>query len=48
MPEPRAANTSSAMAGGWVTAKPNAVPMNGAVQGLATTVASTPVKKEPL
>ena len=33
---------------GWLTAKPSAVPMNGAVQGLATTTASTPVKKLPL
>ena len=48
MPAPRAANTSSATAGGWVMAKPRAVPMRGAVQGLATTTASTPVKKLPL
>ena len=48
MPSPRATNTDSAMAVGWVRAKPSAEPMNGAVQGLATTTASTPVKKLPL
>ena len=33
---------------GWVMAKPMAAAMNGAVQGVATRVASAPVKKEPL
>ena len=32
---------------GWVTAKPTAAPMNGAVHGVAATVASAPVKNEP-
>ena len=35
------------MAQGCVTAKPTAAPMNGAVHGVAATVASAPVKKEP-
>ena len=31
----------------WVKAKPSAVPRNGAVQGVASTVAKTPWKNEP-
>src|SRR6266478_4939554 len=31
----------------WVKAKPRAVPRNGAVQGVASTVAKTPWKNEP-
>ena len=46
-PSPSARITASASAAGWVRAKPTAVPMNGAVQGVATTAASTPVKNEP-
>ena len=33
--------------GGCVSAKPKALPMNGAVHGVATIAAKTPVKKEP-
>ena len=39
--------TVSATAAGCVRAKPTAVAMNGAVHGVATTAASTPVAKEP-
>jgi hypothetical protein len=46
-PSPSARNTSSASSGCAVKAKASADPMNGAVQGLATTTASTPVKKSP-
>ena len=35
------------MTQGCVTANPTAVPMNGAVHGVAATVARAPVKKEP-
>ena len=45
--EAEAAKTASATPALWVSAKPTAEPMNGAVQGVATSVASTPVKKEP-
>ena len=38
---------ASATAGDCSTAKPSAGAMNGAVHGVATTVASTPVKNEP-
>ena len=31
---------------GWVKAKPRADPINGAVQGVATATASTPVPNE--
>src|SRR5205085_8989878 len=31
----------------WAKAKPRAVPRNGAVQGVASTVAKTPWKNEP-
>ena len=34
------------MSGDWVSAAPTAAAMNGAVQGVATSVVSTPVKKE--
>jgi hypothetical protein len=46
-PSPSAANTASAMAAGWVSAKPVAAPMNGAVHGLAATATSAPVQNEP-
>jgi hypothetical protein len=45
MPTPSAANTASACMGGMVRAAPSETPMNGAVQGLATATASTPVRK---
>ena len=38
---------SSAVPHGCVTANPTAVPMKGAVHGVAATVASVPVKNEP-
>jgi len=41
------ANTSSMTAGGATMAPAIAAPMNGAVQGVATTTASKPVKKLP-
>ena len=47
-PRPRARNTASAAGQVWVRAKPRAGPMNGAVQGAATTTARTPVKIEPM
>src|SRR6185437_5373944 len=46
-PMPSARNTSSADSIGAVNAYASALPMNGAVHGLATTTASTPVKKSP-
>ncbi len=46
-PRPRPTNTKRAAGGLWVRAKPSAGPMNGAVQGAATTTASRPVKNEP-
>ncbi len=46
-PRPRAAKTSRATAGLWVTAQPIAPAMKGAVHGAATTTASRPVKKAP-
>ena len=47
MPKPSAAKTSSATGAFCVNANPSAGPMNGAVHGLATSVASAPVKNEP-
>lgn len=46
-PRPSARNTSIASSAGAVNAYASAVPMNGAMHGLATTQASTPVKKSP-
>ena len=46
-PSPSARMTASATAAGWVSAKPTAVAMKGAVHGVATTAASTPVENEP-
>ena len=40
-----AAKTAKTTGGGWLKAKPRAVPRKGAVQGVARTVASTPLKK---
>ncbi len=45
MPRPSVPNTARASGAGWVTAKPSAAPMNGAVQGLAASTASTPEPK---
>ncbi len=45
-PRPSAANTASAAAAGCASAQPSAVPMKGAVHGLATMTASAPVKNE--
>mmetsp|Transcript_23223 Transcript_23223/g.54973 ORF Transcript_23223/g.54973 Transcript_23223/m.54973 type:complete len:221 (+) Transcript_23223:2387-3049(+) len=47
-PRPSARNTASITAAGWASAKARAAPMKGAVQGVATTAASTPVKKLPV
>ena len=35
------------MTNGWISANPMDAPMNGAVQGVATTVASTPARNDP-
>ena len=45
MPAPSAPKTNSVTPIGWVTAYPSAAPINGAVQGAATTTANTPVPK---
>ena len=47
MPSPSAVKIASASAAGRASAKPSAAPMNGAVQGVATSTASTPVRNEP-
>ena len=47
-PKPRLKNTANSAAGGCANANPTAAPINGAVQGVATIVANTPVKKLPL
>ena len=47
MPSPKAAKTGTAIHASCVTAYPRAAPIKGAVQGLATTTASTPVQKLP-
>lgn len=44
-PRPKNWNVSSAVSGGCEKAKPIAVAMNGAVQGVATKTANVPVKK---
>ena len=46
MPVPSAPKITRLIIVDWVNAKPTAAPINGAVQGAATTVASTPVAKE--
>ena len=48
IPTPKAAKMHSALKGAWVNAAPTAGAMNGAEQGVATKVASTPVKNEAL
>src|SRR5262249_35307799 len=47
MPAATAMNIDKMIAGAWVNAKPSAVPRNGAVQGVASTVANTPWENEP-
>ena len=47
MPAPSDAKMANEVIGGCVIANPSAEPMNGAEHGLATTTASTPVKKLP-
>ena len=47
-PKPKAKNINKAINGPCVKAYPIATPMKGAVQGVATNVARTPVKKAPL
>ena len=47
MPRPSARNTAEAVTVLCVTAYPSAAPIKGAVQGDATTTASTPVQKLP-
>ena len=46
-PSPNAPNTSSATGAGAASATANAAPINGAVQGVATSTASSPVAYEP-
>src|SRR5581483_5525651 len=46
-PSPTTANISRINGGGCAKANPSAAPRNGAVQGVASTVASTPLKKAP-
>ena len=45
MPRPRVANTAIACTVGRPMARPSDAPMNGAVQGEAMAVASTPVSR---
>ena len=47
MPRPAAVKTAKMVAAGWLKAKPRAAPRKGAVQGVARTVASTPLRKLP-
>ena len=47
MPTPMVANTASTSSGELLSVKPTAPPMKGAVQGVATTTAITPVMKLP-
>ena len=47
MPAAIATNIANMNAGDWENAKPSAVPRNGAVHGVASTVANTPWKNEP-
>src|SRR5437867_12111480 len=47
MPAAIATNIDKMIAGDCENAKPSAVPRNGAVQGVASTVANTPWKNEP-
>src|SRR4029079_13856215 len=47
MPAATATNIARMIAADWVKANPSAVPRNGAVHGVASTVANTPWKNEP-
>ena len=47
MPAAMAMNIARIITGDCVNAKPRAVPRNGAVHGVASTVAKTPWKNEP-
>src|SRR5215475_2839883 len=47
IPTAMAMNIARMIAGDCVNAKPSAVPRNGAVHGVANTVANTPWKNEP-
>src|SRR4051794_12744625 len=47
IPAAIAKNMSRIVQPDWVKANPSAVPKNGAVQGVARTVAKTPSKNEP-
>ena len=47
MPRPRKQKIISAFIVDRVNAYPRATPINGAVQGVATRVANTPLRKEP-
>ena len=44
-PTPSEEKTAKVTLGDWPMAYPRALPMNGAVQGLATTTASSPVSR---
>ena len=46
-PKPTASNVRRMTADGCVNANPSATPRNGAVQGVASNVASTPLKNAP-
>ena len=47
LPSPKKVKMRIAVPKDWVIANPKAVPINGAVHGDATTVAKTPVEKDP-
>ena len=47
MPVPMAAKVARVVTGGWVAAQAAAAPINGAVQGVDKTAASTPSAKDP-
>src|SRR5476651_1937705 len=47
-PRPTVKKISAMTAALWAKAKPSAAPKNGAVQGVASAVASTPLKNAPL
>ena len=48
IPKPNEINTNIAISHDCVKANPIAGPINGAVHGVATVVAKTPVKNDPL
>jgi len=47
MPSETEANIAKMTMADWLRAKPSAGPRKGAVQGVASSVAKTPWKKEP-